>query len=165
VVFNWRFIRFAREQADASIEQARIAKESLEKLSEQINSNRSAQRHAAMAVLREVMNRIGVSAVNFRTDLRSEQNPFRLIPDDWNILVAYVSRHLPQSSPSVSAVSIGLHNVEGELNRLTIIPLDQRRPNSSLQVRYNGLATNLDNVRKLINDINAALVKEDTLIP
>lgn len=161
VVFNWRYLHWTHELSNSASEQAAIARNSLKKLEEQISSELAAQRHAAMAVLREIMSRVTISAANFRTDLRSEQNPFRLIPDDWNILDAYVSRHLPESSSTVAAASIGLHNVEAELNRLLTVPLNQRGPNSSLSVRYNSLYTNLDNIRKQLNDINAAFARQN----
>lgn len=107
------------------------------------------------------MNRVTISAADFRVEYRSEQNPLQIIPDDWNTLVAYVSRRLPNASSSISAASILLHNVEGELNRLLTVPTNQRGPNSSLNVRYNDLAVNLDNLRKMLNEINAAFFKEE----
>ncbi|MFZ0661388.1 MAG: hypothetical protein WAM66_01740 [Acidobacteriaceae bacterium] len=161
VVFNWRYLHWTHELSNSASEQAAIARNSLKKLEEQISSELAAQRHAAMAVLREIMSRVTISAEDFRTDLRSEQNPFRLIPDDWNILDAFVSRHLPESSSTVAAASSGLHIVEAELNRLLTVPLNQRGPNSSLSVRYKSLYTNLDNIRKQLNDINAAFAKQN----
>lgn len=158
VAFNWRYLHWTHKLSDSAAEQAAIARNSLNKLEEQISSDRAAQRHAAMAVLREAMNLVTISAANFRTEYRSEQNPLRLIPDDWNVLVAYVSRHLPDASSSVVAVSAGLHNVEGELNRLLPVPLNART--SGLGVRYDGLGTNLDRIRQQLNDINAAFVRE-----
>jgi hypothetical protein len=159
VIFNWRYLHWAHKMSDSAADQATIAKDSLEALKQQISSDLALQRHTAIAVSREVTNQVIFWAAHFRTEVRVDQNPIQLIPDDWNILVAYVSRHLPDSFPSVTAASTGLRNVEGELNRLTTVPLHQRNPNSSLQVRYNGLGTNLENVRKLLNTINDALAK------
>jgi len=160
VAFNWRFIRLARKQADASIDQARIAKESLDKLNEQINSDLAIQRHTAGAVLSDVINQIMYWSVHFRSELRAEQNLIHLIPDNWNVLVVYISHHIPDLTAKINAATIGLRNVEGEVNRLTLIPEQHRRPNSSLRVRYDGLATNLDMVGKLIKDINEAFVRK-----
>jgi hypothetical protein len=160
VVFNWRYLHWTHKLSDLAAEQATIARNSLQKLEEQINADLALQRHAAVAVLREAMTGVMFWAAHYRTEVRSEQNPIQLIPDDWNILVAYISRHLPDSSSSVTRASTGLRNVEGELNRLSTIPMTQRSPNSSLHVRYNGLATNLDNVGKLLNDINADFAKK-----
>lgn len=156
VVFNWRYLHWTRKLSASAAEQAETARNSLKKLEEQINADLAVQRHAAIAVLREAMHRITISAANYRTEFRSEHNPLRLIPDDWNVLVAYVSRHLPDASSNITAASIGLQNVEGELNRLATIPVTQRGPNNSIKVRYDTLGTNLDNVRKLLNDVNAA---------
>jgi hypothetical protein len=160
IAFNWRYLHWTHKLSDSAREQAAIAKDSLKRLEEQISSNLAAERHTAIAVLREAQNLVVISAGNFRTEVRSEQNPIHLIPDDWNVLVRYVSHHLPDASSAVSAASIGLHNVEAEFNRLTIVPLPQRGPNSSLRVRFDGLATNLDNIRKLLNDINDAFMKK-----
>jgi hypothetical protein len=160
VVFNWRYLHWTRKMSEAAATQAATAQTNLQKLEQQINANLDAERHAALAVLRQAQNRVSVSAVNFRHEYRSEQNPFKLIPDDRNVLVAYVSRHLPDASACVTSASIAFHNCEGELNRLMMIPTTQRGPNSSLQVRYNSLATNLDNLRKTINDINDAFMKK-----
>jgi hypothetical protein len=89
--------------------------------------------------------------------VRSEQMPqIHLRPDNWNVLVTYASHHLPDSSHNVHAASQGLHNVEVELNRLLTVPLQNRGPNSSLQIRFNGLQTNLDNMRNTLNGINSA---------
>jgi hypothetical protein len=137
-------LHWTHKLSDSATEQAKIARNTLEKLEEQINADLAMQRHAAVAVLREAIGRVIFWAAHFRTEVRSEQNPIQLIPDDWNILVAYVSRHLPDLSSGVINASAGLRNVEGELNKLSIIPVTQRGPNSSLQVRYNGLGTNLD---------------------
>lgn len=160
VILNWRFVYLAREQAEASIEQATMARNTLETLKEQISSDLALQRHTAIAVLREVMSQVMFWGAHFRTEVRSEQNPIQLVPDDWNTLVAYVSRYFPDSSSDITAASMGLRNVEVELNRLTTVPLHQRAPNISLQVRQNGLGTNLGNVGKLLKEISDALTKQ-----
>ncbi|HEV2277742.1 MAG TPA: hypothetical protein VGS02_06190 [Acidobacteriaceae bacterium] len=159
VAFNWRYLHWTRKLSDSAAEQASIARESLRKLEEQISSDLLMQHHAALAVLREVANRVVFWAAHFRTEVRSEQDPIRLIPDDWNVLVRYVSRHFPDSASKITATSSGLHNVEVELNRLVRVSENQRGPNSSLKVRYDSLATNLDSMRKLLNEIDAAVTK------
>ena len=156
VAFNWRYLHWTHKLSDSAAEQVTIARNSLERLEEQINTDLAVRRHDAVAVLRDAMTRVAYWAVHFRTEVSSEQNPIQLIPDDWNILVAYVSRRLPDSSWSVISASTGLRNVEGELNQLTRIAMAQRGPNSSLHVRYTGLGTNLDNIQTLLNGINAA---------
>ena|ERR1700683_565601 len=132
VIFNWRFIHFTRAQAEASIEQATIARDTLKALKEQISSDLALQRYTAIAVLREVMNQVMFRTLNFRTEVRSEQSPIQLVPDEWNTVVAYILRHLPDSSANATAASMGLHNVEVELNRLTKVPLNQRGQISAL---------------------------------
>jgi|ERR1017187_1316429 hypothetical protein len=159
IAFNWRYLHWTHKLSNSAAEQATVAKDSLRRLEEQINSNLAAERHTAIAILRDAQTRVVTSAGNFRTEVRSDQNPLRLVPDDWSVLVTYVSHHLPDSFSAVSAASVGLHNVELELNRLTTVPTSNRGPNSSLRVRFDGLATNLDNIRKQLNDINAALCK------
>jgi hypothetical protein len=156
IVFNWRYLHWTHKLSDSAVEQATIARESLKKLEEQINSDLTKQRHAALAILQEAQNCVLYWTSSFRTEVRSEQQPIHLRPDNWNLLVTYVSHHLAASSSTVTAASQGLHNVEVELNRLVTVPMSSRGPNSSLQVRFNSLQTNLDNIRKQLNEINAA---------
>jgi len=113
-----------------------------------------------MTVLREAINNVHFWAVHFRTETSSESDPIQLIPEDWNSLVSYVSRQLPDSAPLAAKASQGLRNVEGTLNRLVRTPYNQRGPNSSLGAGFDSLATNLDNVRKLLDETNAVLSKD-----
>jgi hypothetical protein len=157
IAFNWRYLRWTHKLSDSSMEQVAVAKESLKRLEEQVGADLLSQRHAAIEVLRETLNRVAFWTSNFRTDVRSEQMPqIHLRPDNWNLLVTYASRHLPDSSHNVHAASQGLHNVEVELNRLLIVPLQNRGLNSSLQIRFNGLQTNMDNMRNTLTGINSA---------
>jgi hypothetical protein len=160
VIFNWRFIHFAREQADASIEQARTAKESLDKLKEQIDSEVAMRSHAAIAVIREAIRNVEfwIGGARYRTEFRSE--PVQLIPDDWNLLTAYVSRHLPRLSLELNSASTGLRNIESSLSTAIAIPINQRRPPSSVQVHFDSLSTNLDIMRKSLIEISNALKPE-----
>ena len=160
LIFNWRYLNWTHKLSDSAAEQSAVARNSLQKLEEQINSELAMQRHAAMAVLREAINRLQFWAAHFRTESRSEADPIQLIPDDWNNLVAYVSRRLPDSASLATKASQGLRNVEGTLNRLVRVPSSQRGPNSSLGQGFNSLGTNLDNMQKLLNDLNIALGNE-----
>lgn len=160
LIFNWRYLHWTHKLSDSAAEQSAIARASLTKLEEQINSDLAMQRHAAIAVVREAMNRVQFWAVHFRTETRSEVDAIQLMPDDWNNLVAYVSRRIPESASLAAKASQGLHNVEGTLNRLVRTSHDQRGPNSSLGAGFDSLATNLDNIGKLLRDLNAAIEKE-----
>jgi hypothetical protein len=157
IAFNWRYLHWTRKLSDSSMEQAAVAKESLKRLEEEVGADLLSQRHAAIEVLRETLNRVAFWTSNFRTDVRSEQMPpIQLRPNNWNVLVTYASHHLSDSSHNLHAASQGLHNVEVELNRLLIVPIQNRGPNNSLQIRFNGLQTNLDNMRNILNGINSA---------
>ena len=106
-------MHWTHKLSDSATEQAKIARNTLEKLEEQINADLAMQRHAAVAVLREAIGRVIFWAAHFRTEVRSEQNPIQLIPDDWNILVAYVSRHLPDLSSGVINASAACAMLKG----------------------------------------------------
>jgi hypothetical protein len=160
LVFNWRYLHWTHKLSDSAAEQSAIARASLAKLEERMHSELAMQRHAAMAVLREAMNRLHFWAVHFRTEVRSELEPLQLVPDDWNNLVAYISRRLPDSASLAAKASQGLRIVEGTLNRLVLVPGNQRGANSSMGAGFDSLATNLDDMRKLLDEINAVLTKE-----
>jgi hypothetical protein len=65
-----------------------------------------------------------------------------------------------------SGAATGLRNVQSELTSIAAIPSNQRGgPNSSLQIRLDGLGTNLENMRKLLNEINDALTGKVVLTP
>lgn len=160
LIFNWRYLHWTHRLSDSAAEQSAIARNSLERLEEQINSELAVQRHAAIAVLRDTMNRVQFWAAHFQTEFRSQAEPIQLLPDDWNNLVAYVSRRLPDSAQLAANASQGLRNVEGTLNRLVLVPVGQRGMNSSAGAAFHSLATNLGNMRKLLFDLNTVLGKE-----
>ena len=156
VAFNWRYLHWAHKQSDASVQQAAIARDTLKQLQSQIVSNVEEQRHQAHAVLRDAIHRAHVTFINFHTDVRSEQSPIQLIPDDWNLLVAYVTRHLPHASKAVAQATQALHIIQGNLNKILVVPANQRGPNSSWGAAFTSAATNLAELRKLLDEINKA---------
>lgn len=160
VAFNWRYLYWTHKLSDSATEQAAIARDSLKKLEEQIGSDLAMQRHAAIAVLRDVQSRVTFWIAHFRTEFRLGENSIQLIPDDWNLLFAFISRHLPASASNIAALSTGLRNVEGELNRLSTVSLANRGPNTSLHVRYDSLGKNLDNMLKRLKDIDDAFANK-----
>jgi hypothetical protein len=160
LIFNWRYVHWTHKLSDSAAEQSVVARASLKKLEEQIHSDLATQRHAAIAVLREAVNHVQFWAAHFRTETRSETDAIQLIPDDWNNLVAYVSRRLPDSASLAAKASQGLRNVEGTLNRLVRTPYNQRGPNGSLGAGFDSLGTNMDNVRKLLDEISVVLAKD-----
>jgi len=158
LIYNWRYIHWTRKLSETATTQASIAQKSLERLEEQIISEVIRERHSAMAIQREAMNRVMYWSTNIRWTAYTKPDSIKLIPEDWNELVSYFSRHIPDSSALVTSTSQGLHNVEGALNSASLLPMASRGPaNKDAEVRFKSLETNLDDMRKRLTDINAAL--------
>jgi len=159
VIFNARYLYLTRKMSESAAMQAATAQATLAKLENQIAANLEIERHAALTVLNQTRNHVAVSTPNFRSQTRLASDKLRLMPDDWNVLAAYVSRHLPDTSTHVTVASLLLHTCEDAFNRLTLIPTPDRS-NRNHQVEFDELGIHLDNLRKAINEINSAFYPE-----
>jgi hypothetical protein len=158
VIFNWRFIHFAREQADASVEQAKFARESLKNLQKQIAEEEQRDRHVAIAILGGVLDDLQLWNRRSGTEYRSDNERITLLPDDWGIVLSFLSRRVPELAHDAYAAGRELREAEIELNNWVKIELSRRGGNSSLGVVLQNMLKRLnqafESIDKLLNRLN-----------
>jgi hypothetical protein len=161
IVFNWRFLRSAHEQGEAAKVQAGIASLSLQALQGQILEEQQIQRHAALAVIQHILTQIDFWRDHSKIEIRFTENRVYLLPDDWNVLVSYVSRHISDSVGKTKGVSSDLREAENHLNHILQTPFNQRSPNSSFQVIMQDFLKRLDQVKAKLEILERDLASQD----
>lgn len=147
IVFNWKFLRAAHEQGEAAKEQAAIAKASLETLQKQIFDEQQLQRHAALVILREAPTLIEFWREHLKVETKTEENRVYLLPDDWNVLASYVSRHIPGLAGKTRTAAWDLREAENLLNIILQTPLETRNGNSSVHILMESLIERLGQIK------------------
>jgi len=160
--FNWRYIHWTHKISDSAVEQAEVARKSLQRLEEQIKSEVVAQRHAAIALHAEALQNVIYWSSHFRSEERKEPSSVRLVPDDWNQLVSFVSRHVDGGSAVVFGATQGLRNVESALSSAVLIPLHLRGGRDHA-TQFKSLESNLDDMIKRLNNIAEVLHRQSEL--
>jgi hypothetical protein len=154
LIFNSRFLHFAREQADASIDQAKFAKASLETLQSQILTQQKTEHLAAYAVLA----RCAVELVQWRDRLTIEtriggDENVKLIPEDWNSAVTYVSREFPDLHAKMLNIGSRILKLQSQVNGFVRTNQMARSRESSLAQMIQQAKTELDKLSFEINQV------------
>ena len=159
-IFNWRFLRSAHEQGEAAKEQAATAKASLDTLQMQIIEEKEFQRHAALVVLQEASTQIEFWRGHSRMETRTEANRVYLLPDDWNVLASYVSRHIPGLVGRTKVASWDLREAESHLNHILQTPLGVRNGNGSVHVLLDSLIERLGQAKATLDLLEKELTSQ-----
>ncbi len=134
------------------MEQAKLARESLETLQSQMKVQAELELHTAYAILHQTAWDLRHWQQEVKRTIRAVNERVELVPDDWKVLVSYVSRHKPNLRPEIGELSMKLRQAESTLNSLLKVPLPERNGNSSAHQIMDFLMKNL-------GECDAALLK------
>jgi hypothetical protein len=153
VVYNWIYLRLARNQTQAAITQANVATTTLKNLQTQLADQQEFERHAALTVLQETFTQVVFWRGHASMEQRSATNPVQLLPADWSVLAIYVSRRVPNLIGKLRVAGHDLREAENLLNRILQTLLNHRSPNSSYTVILDSLTQRLDQVKDTLQTL------------
>jgi membrane protein implicated in regulation of membrane protease activity len=153
VIFNAIYLRRVHQQSDAAIEQAKLARESLETLQVQIKAQSDTELHTAYAILHQTAWDVSHWRQAVQREIRAVNERVELVPDDWKVLVSYVSRHKSYLRPKIGELSMKLRQAESTLNSLLKSPLADRNGNTSTQQIMKSLMKSLGECDVILIDV------------
>ena len=160
VVFNFIYLRRVHAQTDASIEQARTARATLESLQLQIAQQQKTEYFHAYSILARCAMELIQIHDRLMTEHRSGDEQIELIPNDWNFAVTYVSREFPLLHGEILNAGSNLNRLERDVNRCVRVPFGQRGPNTSIMQIIGNTRVGLHKLSHQINTIMSAISKE-----
>jgi hypothetical protein len=159
VIYNWIYLRLARNQTNAAMTQARVALSTLDSLQRQLSDQQEFERHSALAVLQETNTQVIFWREHANTEWRPETNPVQLLPDDWSVLAIYTSRRVPNLVSKLRLAGHNLREAENLLNRIVQTPVRDRGGNCSITQILDSLNQQLDQIKVALDTLEKSFPK------
>jgi hypothetical protein len=165
VIFNWRYLRFVHQQSNAAMKQVELTtqsleltRESLSALKKQIADETERERHATLAILGDALDGLVLWANRARVEQRDPNSRIAIIPENWNIVTAFLSHHAPELASKAYQAGREIRDAEIDLNRYVQTDGGSRSGNSSLAQLFQNLNIRIQHsfemVSALINEVH-----------
>jgi hypothetical protein len=158
LIFNWRYLRFVHQQSDAAKKQVELTSESLalttrnlEALKKQMVDQEERERHTAIAILGETVDKLVLWGNRSRMEHRTPDSRIEILPENWGIVISFLSRRAPELALKAYQASRELREAEVDLNRYVQTDTGSRGNNSSLGQLYDNMHSKIQHGFETVN--------------
>jgi hypothetical protein len=163
VAYNWKYLRIAREQTLAATTQANVALSTLDSLQRQLLDQEKMERHSVLNIIQHAYANLSLWRDNMKISTAPEQYSIQLLPDTWNLVLIYASRHHPNLSETLSRATQEIRRTQIFLNEVMQTEHRSRGLNSSLKIRVDQIITHLEKWMITLKEIEQII--SSSLIP